>query len=77
MWPLTGEWAPVRRFLSNYFDFLFNFAQTITAIYDKACICAKGRYFEHLGLNQMFVEISSKGLYFYITQLPIRLNCSG
>ena len=21
-WPLTGEWAPVRRFLSNYFDLL-------------------------------------------------------
>ena len=22
-WPLTGEWAPVRRFLPNYFDLLF------------------------------------------------------
>jgi len=24
-WPLTGEWAPVRRFLSNYFDLLLKY----------------------------------------------------
>jgi len=55
----------------------------------QACICAKGRYFKHL--MQMFtfcdqkknqvissktLEISSKGLYFYIIQLPIRPKCS-
>jgi len=89
-----------------------HFWQRIALIYDKAssmaqidewckrlrvCICAKGRYFEHLGLMQMFVyafairrkikwfllrdqsdlvEISRKGLYFYIMQLPIKPKCS-
>ena len=57
----------------------------------KACICAKGRYFERLVRMFTFcdqkkiqvilakrlvdlLEISSKGLYFYFIQLPIRLD---
>jgi len=53
----------------------------------QACICAKGRYYEHLmrmfkkknkviSSKTLLPEISSKGLYFYIMQLQIRLNCS-
>ena len=30
-WPLTGEWAPVRRFLSNYFDLLLVHVSFITS----------------------------------------------
>jgi len=36
--PLTGEWAPVRRFLSNYFDLLFCISATVTLNGVKFCM---------------------------------------
>jgi len=63
----------VRRFLSNYFDLLFTFGRqsVINDAIDEwckrlqACICAKGRYFEHLMRMFTFLRSEEKSSDFF------------